>query len=89
MASFSRWRPWGRSHKVYMTHHFRDEQRQRKSDGGAWTGPDFTAAFHEFAVEWSPERVVWFVDGTDRFRSEKSLPTAKMYTQVNPAVGGG
>ena len=75
--------------KAYFTHHFRDEQRQRKSGGGSWTGPDFTAGFHEFAVEWSPERIVWFVDGIERFKSEKSIPNARMYMLVNLAVGGG
>jgi len=75
--------------KAYFTHHFRDEQRQRKSDGGSWTGPDFTAEFHEFAVEWSPDHIVWFVDGTERFKSEKSIPNARMYMLVNLAVGGG
>ena len=75
--------------KAYFTQHFRDEQRQRKSDGGSWTGPDFTAGFHEFAVEWSPDRIVWFVDGVERFRSEKSIPKARMYMLVNLAVGGG
>ena len=74
--------------KVYMTQHFQDEQRKHKSDGGSWTGPDFSADFHEFAVEWSPERVVWYVDGVERFRSEKSNPHRKMFMLVNLAVGG-
>jgi len=74
--------------KIYMTHHFQDEQRRHKSDGGSWTGPDFSAGFHEFAVEWSPERIVWLVDGVERFRSEKSIPQGKMYMLVNLAVGG-
>jgi beta-glucanase (GH16 family) len=77
--------------KVHMTHHFQIEQdgkRQHKSDGGSWSGPDFSTGFHEFAVEWSPERIVWFVDGTERFRSEKSIPRGKMYMLVNLAIGG-
>jgi len=74
--------------KVYMTHHFRDEGRQHKSHGGSWSGPDFSAGFHEFAVEWSPDRIVWLVDGVERFRSEKSIPHGKMYLLVNLAVGG-
>ena len=74
--------------KVYMTHHFRDEQKKRGSHGGSWTGPDFSAGFHEFAVEWSPHAIVWFVDGAERFRSEKSIPHGKMYMLVNLAVGG-
>lgn len=74
--------------KVYMTHHFRNEQRQHKSHGGSWVGPDFSADFHEFAVEWSPQSIVWFVDGVERFRSEDSVPPAKMYLLVNLAIGG-
>jgi len=74
--------------KIYMTHHFRDEQRQHKSDGHSWSGPDFSAGFHEFAVEWSPERIVWFVDGVERYRSEKTIPQVKMYLLINLAIGG-
>jgi beta-glucanase (GH16 family) len=74
--------------KVYMTHHFRDEEGKHKSHGGSWSGPDFSADFHEFAVEWSPERIVWFVDGVERFRSEDSIPHGKMFLLLNLAVGG-
>ena len=75
--------------KVYTTHHFRDEQKKRGSHGGSWTGPDFSAGFHEFAIEWSPQAIVWFVDGVGHFRSEKSVPHGQMYMLVNLAVGGG
>jgi beta-glucanase (GH16 family) len=74
--------------KVYMTHHFRDEQKKHASHGGSWKGPDFSAQFHKFAVEWSPLSIVWFVDGVERFRSEKSIPDGKMFLLVNLAVGG-
>ena len=46
------------------------------------------AEFHEFAVEWSAQRIVWFVDGVERFRSEQDIPQTKMYLLVNLAVGG-
>ena len=74
--------------KLYMTHHFRDEQKKRGSHGGSWSGPDFSAEFHEFAIEWSPQAIAWFVDGVERFRSEKNIPRGKMYLLVNLAVGG-
>jgi len=77
--------------KIYLTHHFQAEdngQRRHKSDGGSWAGPDFSADFHEFAVEWSSDRIVWLVDGVERFRSEKSIPHGPMYMLVNLAVGG-
>lgn len=74
--------------KVYMTHHYRDAEHKHKSHGGSWGGPDFSADFHDFAVEWSPERIVWFVDGVERFRSEDSIPKGKMFLLLNLAVGG-
>jgi beta-glucanase (GH16 family) len=74
--------------KVYMTHHFRNADHEHKSHGGSWSGPDFSAGFHDFAVEWSPERIVWFVDGEERFRSEDSIPKGKMFLLLNLAVGG-
>jgi beta-glucanase (GH16 family) len=74
--------------KVYMTHHFRDEEGKHKSHGGSWSGPDFSGDFHDFAVEWSPERIVWFVDGVERYRSEDSIPHRKMFLLLNLAVGG-
>jgi beta-glucanase (GH16 family) len=74
--------------KVYMTHHFREEERNHKSHGGSWTGPDFSAGFHEYAVEWTPERIFWLVDGIERFRSERDIPSSRMYLLVNLAVGG-
>jgi beta-glucanase (GH16 family) len=74
--------------KLYMTHHFNDDQKVHRSHGGSWIGPDFSAEFHEYAVEWSAQSMVWFVDGVERFRSEKDIPQSRMYLLVNLAVGG-
>ena len=74
--------------KVYMTHHFIDNQKKHSSHGGSWSGPDFSEQFHEFAVEWSTNALVWFVDGVERYRSGNSIPHGKMYLLVNLAVGG-
>ncbi len=73
--------------KVYMTHHFR-KNGKRASHGGSWSGPDFSAGFHNYAVEWSPEKIVWFIDGVERYRSQDSIPHGKMYILINLAVGG-
>ena len=74
--------------KLYMTHHFNNDLKVHGSHGGSWKGPDFSAGFHEFAVEWSAQKIVWFVDGVERFRSEQNIPQTKMYLLVNLAVGG-
>jgi len=74
--------------KVYMTQHYPDAQKKNQTHGGSWSGPDFSADFHEFAIEWSPQRIVWFVDGVERFRSEADVPKGQMFVIVNLAVGG-
>ena len=52
-----------------------------------FAGPDFTKDFHDFACEWTPEGVVWFVDGVERHRTTAS-PRKPMYLILNLAVGG-
>jgi beta-glucanase (GH16 family) len=74
--------------KIYMTVHWQDAGGKLLHHGTPWVGPDFSADFHTYAVEWSPQRIVWFVDGVERFRSEKYIPNKKMYMLVNLAVGG-
>jgi beta-glucanase (GH16 family) len=74
--------------KVYMTHHFRNQDKRHGSHGGSWSGPDFSSDFHQFTVDWSPTEIVWSIDGSERYRSDKSIPQGKMYLLVNLAVGG-
>lgn len=73
---------------VYMTHHW-GHWPNVQSNGSTYTGPDFTADYHTFAVEWSPGRIEWFVDGVPRFQSSnQGVPAEPMYIILNTAVGG-
>jgi beta-glucanase (GH16 family) len=36
--------------------------------GSSWTGPDFSAGWHTFGLDWEPEAIVWYVDGVERWR---------------------
>ena len=50
---------------------------------------DFSAGFHTYAAEWSPGRVVWFVDGVETGRYEgDDVSSEQMYLLANLAVGG-
>ncbi|MDG2134032.1 MAG: glycoside hydrolase family 16 protein [Phycisphaerales bacterium] len=57
-------------------------------------GENFDTVYHDFAVEWTPEGIVWTVDGkeTHRFgRTEaerKNMPQGPMYLIMNLALGG-
>ncbi len=59
------------------------------SDEGRATISDFSTNFHEYAVEWSEGRIVWFVDGVETHRLEGSqVSNEQMYIIANLAVGG-
>lgn len=72
---------------VYLTHHWGTASNVM-SNGTTFTGPDFTAGYHRFAVEWSPTRVDWLVDGVVRFSTTGNFPQEPMYIILNLAVGG-
>ncbi len=73
--------------RVYMTHHWGTWPDVR-SNGGSYSGPDYSAGFHTFSVEWSPSRLDWRVDGVLRFTSSTNIPHEPFYIILNTAVGG-
>ncbi|HEX3542169.1 MAG TPA: LamG-like jellyroll fold domain-containing protein [Acidimicrobiales bacterium] len=75
---------------VNMTYHYLNPAGAAASVGGTWTGPDFSAGWHTFGVDWEPSAIVWYVDGVERFRfTDASAITSKaMYLVLNLAVGG-
>jgi beta-glucanase (GH16 family) len=70
---------------VHMSFHYSD-QRSKET----WSGPDYSADWHVFAVDWRPEEIVWYIDGVERWRYVESehIPATPMYLLVNLAVGG-
>lgn len=74
---------------VYMTNHWGDATSAgHKWQGGNYKGPDFSADFHTFAVEWDESKIVWYVDGTMRYISTNGVPHEPFYIILNTAVGG-
>lgn len=55
---------------------------------------DFNEAFHEYAINWTPEKIEWFVDGKQYHTFENQGGTAAwpfdkpFYLILNLAVGG-
>jgi len=63
------------------------EQTQR-SYGDSVAGPDLSAGFHTIAVEWDPDKIIWFIDGKEKFRSVDGVPHQPMYLLLYLAVDG-
>jgi beta-glucanase (GH16 family) len=77
--------PW----TTHLTNHYSDGGGVHRQQGRSYTGPDFSAGFHVFAVEWEPGLIVWTVDGVERHRvAGGQVPDQPMYVILNLAVGG-
>jgi beta-glucanase (GH16 family) len=75
---------------VNMTTHFIQADGTNGEKGGKWSGPDFSAGFHVFGLNWTPQDITWYVDGIARQRDQNKthVPAETMYLILNLAVGG-
>ncbi len=73
--------------KIHMTSHWGvlPLHLSRATD---WEGPDFSASFHRFGIEWSPRQLRWYVDDTLRAKTTEGIPQRPFYWLLNLAVGG-
>jgi MYXO-CTERM domain-containing protein len=77
--------------EAHMTLHWGDsyEPGHHESEGSMFVGPDFSAGFHTFGVEWTADRVRWLVDDVERFAyTGPGVPQGKLYLIANLAIGG-
>ena len=58
------------------------------SQSGDYMGPDYSADFHTFALEWEPKEIRWLIDGVTRFSTTEGVPSIPMFIILNTAVGG-
>jgi beta-glucanase (GH16 family) len=80
----------------YMTVHFSTSRKRDDSIGGTFDGPNFSQAFHVFAIDWQPNALTWYIDDVARFsvtaRTIEArggrFPREPMYVLMNLAIGG-
>ncbi|MRR52500.1 MAG: glycoside hydrolase family 16 protein, partial [Rhodocyclaceae bacterium] len=70
--------------RMYMTYHRSGTQVYQRY----YQGPDFSAGYHTFAVDWQPTYIRWYVDGTLRAEYTGAIPSDPMWLVFNTAVGG-
>jgi beta-glucanase (GH16 family) len=73
--------------RVYMTNHWGIHAGHRQSQT-SFKGPDFSADFHVFTLEWMPGQMRWLIDGVERKVTTDYVPDKAMYLIINTAVGG-
>jgi beta-glucanase (GH16 family) len=73
-----------RPSRIYMTLHENSSQIYQ----GIKDGPDYSAAFHTYGIDWQPTYVKWYIDGVECASYTKSMPSDPMWICMNTAVGG-
>jgi len=73
--------------RIHMTAHW-SEGSQHRQKGAEYSGPDFSRDYHTYAVEWSADKLVWYIDGVKRHQVDGKSPRGPMYVLANLAVGG-
>ncbi len=72
---------------AHFANRWGDPMTERSYDGSYAIGKT-SDGFHEFAIEWDAQKIAWFIDGRERFRSVEGIPHQPMYLALRLAVGG-
>lgn len=73
---------------VFMTAHSNSTGEHTKTGFTSWVG-DVSAGMHTYGVLWTPDELVWYVDGAEVFRAATPPDMNQpMYMVTNLAIGG-
>lgn len=71
-----------------MNYHYPNGNDGGDHTGTTWRGPDFSAGWHTYAIDWEPDSITWYIDGVARFHTSQHITSKPMYLLANLAVGG-
>jgi beta-glucanase (GH16 family) len=79
----------GNEQTALMTVHWASASGADEFSQGLYGPEDFPAGFHEFAVDWEPDAITWYIDGVARrtFTDRALIPTVPMEMLFTLAVG--
>jgi len=72
-----------------MHYHF-NSGNDRRDAGHSAEQSNLAGSWHVYGVEWSPDAIVWYLDGEEQWRytDRATISDAPMYLIINLAVGG-
>lgn len=73
-----------RPSRIYMTLH----ENRTIVYNAIKDGPDYSAGFHTYGVDWQPTYVKWYIDGELVAGTNRAMPAGPMWICLNTAVGG-
>jgi beta-glucanase (GH16 family) len=71
---------------VYFSNHYGTMEDHEMANGSV-RGADLSDGFHEFAVEWEPHAIRWFVDGKISHQVSENIPHEPFYLRFSLPVG--
>lgn len=73
----------------WHTLHYNTATEFNKTDGKQYQHPEaLSAGFHTYAVNWTPDEVIWYVDGMETFRSSVYAVRLPMHLILSMDVSG-
>jgi beta-glucanase (GH16 family) len=76
--------PW----EDHLNYHWANGDPEGADLGSTWDGPNFSAGWHVFGLDWEAGTLTWYVDGLPRFQVRRHVTSTPMYLIANLAVGG-
>jgi len=73
--------------KAQHTIHWDVRTPQQKRDFAAPSIPAIAEGFHTFGCEWTPELLIFYVDGRETWRTSKAVPRRDEYMILSLEVG--
>lgn len=74
--------------EIWNSLHRLNKKQNLTSLTNSYSSKNFALAFHTYSLEWSSEKIDWFVDGVKTFSVTNSVPKEEMYLYINTAIGG-
>lgn len=78
-----------RPDELYFANDWGADARHHHSDGyGPIPGPDYSADFHTFALEWEPSKLRWYIDDILKYQIDRNVPAQPLCLVLGTSVGG-
>lgn len=73
-----------------LHYHYAKPNGDKRSAAKEVKTGDLSKGWHVYGVDWSPDRIVWYLDGKEvwRFSEAENISDEPMYLLINLAVGG-
>ncbi len=72
---------------MYMNYHWQNASGHDQENMTRFAGPDFSADYHTFALQWTLGKMEWLVDGVVEKTITNNVLNVPMYMYMNTAVG--